>query len=554
MAFARAACCAAAVVLAACEPLADAAPDLSADRLLADIQVLAADSLEGRAPGTPGEEKTVQFLEAQFRAAGLAPGNPDGTYIQTVEMVGINGTPTANVTIGTTPIPLAFGDDYVLSSRRTVPEVVVLPSEIVFVGYGVEAPEYGWNDFKDVDVRGKVILMLVGDPAVPSAANPAVLDSAMFRGPAMTYYGRWTYKYEIASAKGAAGAIIIHDDAAAGYGWGVVKGSWSGRELIDLRSADNNAGRVAVEGWITSPKASELFTAAGLDLDSLRRVATSKAFRPVSLSGTAGFRIAQQVRDIRSRNVVARLPGSDPALAAEHVIFTAHWDHLGIVTPVNGDSIANGARDNASGTAGIVELARAFATAGAPKRSLLFLAVTAEESGLLGAKWYAEHPLYPLERTVANINVDVLNAWGPTSDITVVGLGNTTLEDVLREVAQAEGRTVVGDSEPEKGFFYRSDHFEFAKKGVPALYVDEGKSYLDRPPEYGEQQNGRWLDSLYHQPADSVESGWDLRGAINDLTLLYRVGRTVADAEVWPTWKPGTEFKAIRERMLGTGN
>lgn len=523
--------------------------DLQADRLLADISVLAADSLLGRAPGTEGETKTVAFLTAAFADAGLQPGNPDGSWIQGVDLVGITSTPTAAFSAGGRSFPMTWRDDFVAVSRRTVPTVAVAGSDIVFVGYGVVAPEYGWDDYKDVDVTGKTVLMLVGDPAVADPADPARLDSAMFRGDAMTYYGRWTYKYEIATEKGAAAVMVIHEDGPAGYPWEVVRGGWTG-ERMETRSADGNQGRVAVEGWVSEPRVRALLTAAGHDFDALKSSAATREFSPVAVNASASFSIAQQLRDVRSQNVIGLLPGSDPSVRDEYVIYTAHWDHFGIGEPVNGDSIYNGARDNASGTAALIELARAFTAAGAPRRSILFLAVTAEEQGLLGAKWYANNPLYPLSKTLANINVDVLNTWGETSDIVVIGLGNSTLDEVLKEVADQAGRTLAPDPDPAKGFFYRSDHFEFAKQGVPALYTDNGVNFVGKPAGYGEEMSAGWTAELYHKPGDEVDATWDLSGAIADLRLLYGVGRKVADGDTWPAWKDGTEFKAIREASL----
>ena len=534
----------------ACAPDTTPVPQLDGARLLADISVLAHDSLLGRGPGTEGETKTVAFLSAQFAAAGLEPGNPDGTWVQEVDLVGITGTPTATFAVGGRNLPVTHLDDFVAVSRHVVPDVQVTESELVFVGYGVVAPEFGWDDYKDVDVRGKTIVMLVNDPAVPDAADSTRLDPAVFRGDAMTYYGRWTYKYEIAAERGAAAAIIIHEDGPAGYPWDVVRGGWSG-ERMDTRSADGNIGRAPVEAWMTAPKVRELLAAAGQDFDALKRAATRTDFRPVPLGGTASFTIAQEVRDVRSSNVVARLPGSDPVLRDEVIVYTAHWDHFGIGEAVNGDSIYNGARDNASGTAALIELARAFVEDGAPKRSIVFLAVTAEEQGLLGSKWYAANPLYPLERTLANINVDVLNAWGPTRDVVVVGSGSTSLEDILATMAAREDRVLAPDPEPSKGFFYRSDHFEFAKQGVPALYIDEGTEYTGKAAGYGQEKRDDWTARLYHKPQDEVDPSWDMAGAIADLRLLYYVGREVADGETWPTWKDGTEFKAVREASLG---
>jgi len=389
-------------------------------------------------------------------------------------------------------------------------------------------------------------VMLINDPPVPDPNDPTKLDPNVFRGDAMTYYGRWTYKYEIASEKGAAGAIIVHETGPAGYPWEVVVGSW-GRENFDIASPGGNAGRVKIEAWITEARARELFAAAGQDFDALKAAATRRDFRPVSLGGTATFRTTSTTREIRSRNVIAKLEGSDPELRNEYVVYTAHWDHLGR----DGDQIFSGALDNASGTAGLLQLARAFASLPTPpRRSVLFLAVTGEERGLLGAKYYAENPLYPLERTVANINIDGLNQWGRTEDIVIIGYGNSTLDLLVEEEAAAQGRVVVPDPEPEKGFFYRSDHFEFAKKGVPALYTDAGIRYIGKPEGWGEMKREEYTANDYHKPSDVIKPDWDLSGAVEDLQLLFRVGFRVADGGAWPEWMPGTEFRAVREAML----
>ena len=520
----------------------DAASVINADSLMATVRVLSSDEYEGRAPGTAGEEKTVAFLTERFTALGLQPGNPDGSWVQTVGMIGITPTSETSVMVGGKTMDLKFPDDVVVATLRHLERVEVPSSEIVFVGYGIEAPEYGWDDFKGVDVKGKTLIMLVNDPPVP--------DSAMFRGPAMTYYGRWTYKYEQASAKGAAAVLIVHETGPAGYPWDVVVGS-RGRESIDIARENKNAGRVPIEGWIQLEKTRELFRAAGQDFDALHRLAATKEFKPVTLNATARFRVQVQLRPIQSRNVIARLEGSDPALKDEYVIYTAHWDHLGRDTTRQGDQIFNGALDNASGTAGLLEIAKAFKSlTPAPKRSILFLAVTAEEKGLLGAKYYAENPLYPLAKTLANINMDGVNQWGKTSDITVIGLGNSTLDDVLRELATPLGRTLRPDPEPEKGYFYRSDHFEFAKKGVPALYTGDGIEYIGKSPSFGEEKRKEYLANDYHTVTDEIKPGWDFAGGIDDLRLLFAVGRRLADGATWPEWKPGTEFKAIREASL----
>lgn len=528
-----------------------AAETITAEDLLAHIDTLASDAFEGRAPGTPGETKTVAYLTEQFRRIGLAPGNPDGTYVQDVPLVGFTTRPAGSFSVNGRTISLTPGEDFVAVSRRMQPEVDVEGSELVFVGYGVVAPEYGWDDYKDVDVRGKTIVMLVNDPPVADPNDPSRLDTSMFKGQAMTYYGRWTYKYEIASEKGAAAAIIVHETGPAGYPFEVVSGSW-GRENFDVQKPDGNSGRVAVEGWVTVDKARELFSAAGHDFETLKQAAARQDFRPVPLGGTATLRARNEVRQVRSQNVVALLEGSDPERRDEYVIYTAHWDHLGVDPSLADDQIFNGAVDNATGTAALIELAEAFAALPEPPaRSVLFLAVTAEEKGLLGAKHYASSPLYPLAQTVAVVNMDALNPWGRTRDLVIVGYGNSTLDDLVRQEAAAQGRTVVPDPEPEKGYFYRSDHFEFAKQGVPALYVDAGNEFVDRPADYGRQTRDAYVTNDYHKPSDEVRPDWDLSGMVEDVRLFFGVGYRVAQAIDWPEWNPGTEFRAVREAMLG---
>ena len=536
-------------LLAACAPSDGASPALSADRLLADITVLAADSLEGRRPGTAGEERTIAFLRSAFEAIGLEPGNPDGSWTQPLTLVGITGVPSMVVSRGGASRPLAWRTDFVAQSRREVDAVDVAGAGVVFVGYGVTAPEYGWDDFKDADVAGKVVVMLVGDPPVRLASDTAALDPAMFRAEAMTYYGRWTYKYEEATRRGAAAVLVVHQTGPAGYPWEVVEGGWTG-ERMDVSAPDGHASRVAVEGWLSESAARQLFAEAGLDFDRQEALARTADFRPVDLGATATIHVDNSRRTVDTHNVVALLRGSDPAVADELVVYTAHWDHFGIGAPVDGDSIYNGALDNASGTAALLELARAFRAEGAPRRSILFLAVTAEEQGLLGSKWYAENPLYPLTSTLADINVDGLNLWAPTRDLVVIGMGNSTLDDVLAELAEARGRTLTPDAEPEKGLYYRSDHFEFAKQGVPALFTDAGTVALDQPEGYMQERRDDYTAHRYHKPSDEVDASWDLRGAIDDLALLHALGRRVADGDAWPTWKPGTEFRAIREASL----
>jgi Zn-dependent M28 family amino/carboxypeptidase len=547
------------LVLAACAgtlaryddaTLLAAADGIRVDDLQTHIKVLSSDAFEGRGPGTPGETLTVEYLTGEFRRLGLAPGNPDGGYVQDVPLVGITAQRQATLSASGKRMHMKFPDDYVAVSRRFVPKVRVPETELVFVGYGVVAPEYGWDDYKDVDVRGKIIVMLINDPAVPDPHDPGKLDDALFKGRAMTYYGRWTYKYEIASEKGAAGALIIHETGPAGYPYEVVSGSW-GRENFDIEREDGNQDRVAIEGWLSEERGRKLFELSGLSFDQLKQAAIRKDFRPVVLPAKASFTLDNTIRRVKSKNVVARLEGSDPALKDQHVVYTAHWDHLGRDPQLKGDQIFNGALDNASGTAGLLELAGAYASLPArPRRSVLFLAVTAEEKGLLGSKWYAEHPLYPLTRTVANINMDGLNQWGPTRDVIVVGRGQSTLEDVLAEQVAAQQRELVAETQPEKGSYYRSDHFEFAKVGVPALYADGGEEFVGKPPGWGLERSKDYIANDYHKVSDEMKPDWDLSGAVQDLRLLLRVGLAVAEDDRYPQWKDGSEFKARRDAML----
>jgi Zn-dependent M28 family amino/carboxypeptidase len=531
-------------------PIAAASETIRADDLLRHITRLSSDEFEGRAPGTRGEELTVRYLVEQFKSFGLQPGHPDGSFIQKVPLMGITSESTVSIQAGGKSLELALPRDGLATSLRFQPEVSVKASEVVFVGYGIVAPEYGWDDYKGVDVRGKTIVMLVNDPPIPDPNDPAKLDDKMFKGRAMTYYGRWTYKYEIAARMGAAAALIVHETGPAGYPYMVLIAS-NARENFDLQSPDKNSGLVPVQGWLTLSKAKELFTLGGRDFDTLKQSALKKDFRPVPLGATATFAIKNKLREVASQNVVAKLNGSDPILKNEYVIYTAHWDHIGRNEKLEGDQIFNGALDNASGTAGLLELAEAFARLKPPpRRSVLFLAVTAEEKGLLGAKYYVEHPLYPLRRTLANLNMDGINPWGRTRDVEVIGYGNSTLEDVLRDAAAAQGRVITEDSGPEKGRFFRSDHFEFAKLGVPALYLKAGVDFPGKPDGFGKQKTDEYTERDYHKVSDEVKPDWDLSGGVEDLRLLLEVGWQVAGASTWPEWKPGSEFKARRDAML----
>jgi Zn-dependent M28 family amino/carboxypeptidase len=529
---------------------ADSAPKISAASLQARTARLASDEFEGRGPASPGEEKTVAYLVNEFRTLGLSPGNPDGTFIQNVPMVGLTSQTTATFSAGGKTLTPAGTVDYVALSRRVTPTVDVKNSDVVFVGYGVVAPEYGWDDYKGLDVRGKTVLMLINDPAVTDASGKP--DDTMFKGRAMTYYGRWTYKYEIASAKGAAACLIIHETGPAGYPFAVVGGSW-GRENFDLVTPDKNAGRVAVEGWLTLDTTKQLLTAAGQNFETLKAAAATKAFRPVPLAAQASFSVKQTTREVASKNVVALLPGSDASLRAEYVVYTAHWDHLGRDPNLTGDQIFNGALDNATGTAVLLELAQAFAAQPAaqrPKRSLLFLAVTGEEKGLLGAKHYATRPLYPLAQTLANINMDGAQTVGPSRDLEVIGYGNSTLDDLAAALLKKSNRVLVPDTQPEKGYFYRSDHFEFAKEGVPAFYTHAGKDIIGQPAGYGKKRADTYTAVDYHKVTDEIKDWWDFSGAALDTRLFFDLGTEVANGPKWPAWKSGAEFKAKRDAML----
>jgi Zn-dependent M28 family amino/carboxypeptidase len=527
---------------------ARAARTITADGLRRDIRALAADGFEGRAPGTRGEDSAVAYIAGRFREIGLAPGNPDGSWFQRVPLVGTTSRVEASATVGGTAMPLRQLEDVVAWSMRPDTQVAVTASELVFVGYGVVAPEYGWDDYKGVDVRGKTIVMLVGDPPVPDPRDGTRLDPATFRGAAMTYYGRWTYKYEIAAEKGAAAAIIVHQTGPAGYGWSVVAAN--AHERFEVAGAP---AHVPVEGWMQLDVARRLFAAGGRDFDALERAARTRGFRPAALGGTATFDVRNAVRRVESRNVVARLDGSDPEVATQYVLYTAHWDGYGVGRPIGGDSIYNGALDDASGVAWVLANARAYrALPRAPRRTILFMAVTAEEQGLLGSRWYGQHPLYPLERTLADINMDIMNPWGRTRSVVSLGYGQSTLEELLAREAAADGRVVKPDPEPEKGYFYRADHFELARHGVPALsfLFPGGDDYVGKPADYGRRMRAAYVADDYHKPTDEPKPDWDLAGALDDTRLLFRVGLDVANGSEWPAWKPGSEFRARRESAL----
>jgi Zn-dependent M28 family amino/carboxypeptidase len=521
-------------------------PEIDTDAVLRHTRVLSSDEYEGRAPGTKGEDLTVKYLEDQFRKAGLKPGNTDGTFVQKVPLVGL--TPA--------PAPLVFSkdgqqetlkwkEDVVASTKHVAPSASIHDSDVIFVGYGVVAPEYNWDDYKGVDVKGKTLVMLINDPPVPDPANPNELDPKMFGGKAMTYYGRWTYKFEIGQQKGAAGVIIVHETGPAGYGFNVLQGSAG--ERFDLVTPDKNMSAPDVEAWITLDKAQALMKMAGQDFDELKKQAATREFKPVPLGVTASMTIKNKLRTIDSRNVIAKLDGADPKLKDEYVIYTAHWDHFG----KSPEGIFHGAQDDALGCAALIEIARAFTRVTPPaSRSILFLAVTAEEQGLLGSQYYSVSPIYPLSKTVADINMDDWNVHGRTKDMTLIGYGASDLDDYAAGAAAEQGRVVHGDAEPEKGFYYRSDHFNFAKQGVPALDPDAGTDYIGQPPDFAKRVRDQWNAERYHTPKDVVLPTWNMEGTREDLKVLFAVGYRVAEAEKMPEWKPGSEFKATREKSL----
>ena len=524
---------------------------ISGDSFVTNIRTLASDEFEGRGPGTAGEAKTTAFLQKEFARLGLKPGNPNGSYFQEVPVVAMRAAPQLSYQVGAKTVKLNFPDDFVAHSSRPQAELKLDKSDLVFVGYGIVAPEYGWDDYKGVDVRGKTIVMLINDPPIADPRDPSRLDQAMFKGSAMTYYGRWTYKYEIAAKMGAAAAIIVHETKPAAYPYEVVRTGGT-KEQFAMMQQGPTPSFPPVPGWIHLDRAKEMMAAGGHDFDKLKQAALSKDFRPVSLGGSASFHIKSDNREIKTNNVVALIEGSDPVLKHEYVIYSAHWDHFGIDPALPGPKakqVYHGALDNASGTAALIELARAFKAA-PPKRSILLMATTLEEYGLLGARYYAMNPLYPLERTLLNINIDNMNAWGRTAQIENVTSGHSSVDEILARHAKAQGRTTEDDTRPELGSFYRADHVEFAKMGVPALYTKSRSKYVGRPDSYARDKVDAYVANDYHKVSDELRGDLTFDGALEDIALLYTVGYDVAQGAVWPQWKAGSEFKAARDAML----
>ena len=509
-------------------------------------RILSSDEYEGRMPGSAGEEKTIALLTERFKAAGLQPGNK-GSWVQEVPLVEITGKDFAPLTITGgkgAPISLNYATDWVGATYREDAKTELKDSELVFVGYGIVAPEKGWNDYANIDMKGKTAVILVNDPDFNSTGT-----DGPFNGKAMTYYGRWTYKYEEAARQGAAGAIIIHDTAPAAYGWNVVESSWSGPQAYAQRG-ENAPPLTQMNGWVQLEAGKRILAAAGQDFAALSTAAQAKGFKPVPLGLKAGTSFSNDIRKFSSHNIIGILPGK--TRADEYVMHTAHWDHLGRCTPApDGDDICNGAVDNATGTAALVALAEAHAKAGPAERSLVFLAVTAEESGLLGADYYAANPVFPLNQTVGGINMDAFAMSGPSKDVTVVGPGKSRLDDFLNAALKIDGRVVTIDPNPEAGYYYRSDHFAFAKRGVPMLYVDGGEDLVEGGKEAGAKLAADYRANRYHGPKDEFDENWNWSGVMADLQLFYQIGRMLAMSDSWPNWVEGDEFKATRDKDCG---
>ncbi|MEQ1538433.1 MAG: M28 family metallopeptidase [Sphingorhabdus sp.] len=540
------------VALSACKKVEDTpaavvapemtVPALSEATMKAVTKELSLDSYEGRAPGSAGEVKTVAYLIEKFKAAGLEPGNK-GSWTQDVPLVEITAKNVSSLSVADKAgkaISFAYGSEYVIGSYRETPQTKVDMSEMVFVGHGIVAPEKGWNDYAGIDVKGKTVVVMVNDPDFDAKDL-----TGEFGGKAMTYYGRWTYKYEEAARQGAAAVLIIHDDAPAAYGWNVVNSSWTGTQFL-AQSKDGGASQTAANGWIQKSVAKEIFAAAGQDLDAQMVAAKAKGFKAVPLNLTASLSFDNDITRKMSKNVVGVLKGTKRP--DEYVLYTGHWDHLGRCTPVAGDDICNGAIDNATGSAALVALAEGHKAADAPDRSLVFLAVTAEESGLLGSKYYAENPVFPLSQTVGGVNMDAFSLAGPAKNLTVIGMGKSELDGYLSAAAKAEGRTPEMEPTPEKGFYYRSDHFSFAKLGVPMVYFEGGDDLITGGKEAAKAAAEDYEKNRYHAPGDEYDEKWDWSGVMADLKLYYRVGRALAMTDAWPNWNKGDEFRAIRDK------
>ncbi len=509
---------------------------IDSDTFASHVKVMSSDEFGGRAPDTEGEQKTINYMVQHFKTLGLKPGNGD-SYTQAVPLVSVESKPTIDLSIG--DIEFEYRKDFVANSSQLKDAVAVKDSDVVFVGYGIVAPEFDWNDYAAVDVKGKTVVILVNDPGY-ATQNPE-----LFTGKAMTYYGRWTYKYEEAARQGAAGAIIVHETAPASYGWNVVESSWSGPQF-QLPKGKNSDPVVDIEMWITEPKARELMKKGGLDFDALKQQAKSNTFKAQPLNLKASVAVSNTIKRSKSHNIMATIPGSKRP--DEHIIYMAHWDHLGTHPDKEGDNIYNGALDNATGTSALILLADAFQQLKQrPERSVSFIAVGAEEQGLLGSKFYADNPVYPLEKTVGVINMDSLNVAGLMKDLTVVGFNKSELQTYLAKAAERQNRVLVAETHPERGGFYRSDHFSLAKKGVPAIYAGGGSEPLDSKQAAIKKQVTELKNRCYHQPCDEFSELWSLDSAIADVRVFFETGVLLASSKDWPNWYEGTEFKQIRD-------
>ncbi len=517
--------------------------NIDVERLTENTKILASDEFEGRGPGTAGEEKTINFLKQEFEKLGLKPGNGD-SYFQGANMVEITASPETSMNIETADgvTALKYGPEFMGWTKRVTDAVFVRDSEMVFVGYGAVAPEYGWNDYDGIDVKGKTVVVMVNDPGF-ATQNPE-----LFTGNAMTYYGRWTYKYEEAARQGAEAVIIIHETKPAAYPWEVVEGSWSGPQFT-LESEDGNMSRVVAESWVPGEEMAKIFSAAGLDYKEMTALAATKDFKAVSLKAKMSVTLKNKIRRVVSNNVVAILPGAERA--DEYIIHMSHWDHMGRDTSLEGDQIYNGAADNASGTAGLIELANAYLSgAQKPGRSIMFLAVTAEEQGLLGSEYYGKNPIVPLNKTVAAINMDVLGYIGETHDVTIVGYGNSELDDYVDRAVQKQKRIANPDPKPENGYFYRSDHFSLSKEGVPAVYFEAGENSIEHGLKWGKEKAADYVANRYHKPSDEYSESWNMLGAVKDLELMYKIGLQLSHEDSFPNWREGNEFRAKRDAMM----
>ena len=529
------------VTLSLCAAAAAAVPAEHFDdaRIRTTIQTLSSDAFGGRAPGSPGEQLTIDYIATQYKADGLAPGN-QGSYLQDVPLVQISADPNTSLTVSGAKALLhfAYAEDMVVSTPRPQDTVSLQDSPLVFAGYGIVAPEYGWDDYAGLDAKGKTVVVLVNDPGYATG------DPKLFEGRTMTYYGRWTYKYEEAARHGAAGVLVVHDTGPAGYPWEVVRGSWTG-PLEELPPTGDY--EPAIQGWITLDAAKRMFAAAGLDFETQAKGAAQRGFKPLPLELNADITLHNSVKSIVSHNVVAMVKGASHP--DEALVYTAHWDHLGTkIGPDGKPQVFHGAIDNGSGIAALLELARVFAAADPkPARSVIFVATTSEEQNLLGAAYYTAHPLLPLAQTVADINMDVMNMYGLARDAAVRGQSMSTLDESFAAQAQKIGLAVTPDAQPEKGYYFRADHFAFAKAGVPALSITSGTDYVDRPAGWGLAQQQAYTSQRYHKPADVYEPGWDLAGMRQQLELLYLTGRALTDSRDWPVWHAGSPFRAARK-------